>query len=110
MEKLVKQRDDLLQRAADIDKMLNGHAEKATASTKRTKSKKSSTTRSGSLNDLMSKVLDGGKVMSASELEAAVLKAGYKTKSKSLINIIRQSLNQSDKFVRVQRGMYTVTS
>ncbi|MCG3131102.1 MAG: hypothetical protein FLDDKLPJ_01878 [Phycisphaerae bacterium] len=64
--------------------------------------------RPGSLNDMILKVLkDSGKSMNISEIESAVLKAGYKTKSKKLADAINNTMGKLKGAKRVERGVYS---
>jgi hypothetical protein len=58
------------------------------------------------LVDALAKVLDG-KTMSVTDVSAAVQKAGYKTTSPSFRTIVNQTLINSGRFKRVERGQYT---
>jgi hypothetical protein len=58
------------------------------------------------LIEALGKVLDG-KTMSVTEVSEAVQKAGYKTTSPSFRTIVNQTLINSGKFKRVERGKYT---
>ncbi|GIK15538.1 MAG: hypothetical protein BroJett003_05020 [Planctomycetota bacterium] len=63
--------------------------------------------RPGSLNDMILKVLkETGKSMSIAEIESAVLKAGYKTKSKKLADAINNTMGKLKGAKRVERGVY----
>lgn len=69
--------------------------------------KKSGGYRPGSLNDMILKVLkETGKSMSIAEIESAVLKAGYKTKSKKLADAINNTMGKLKGAKRVERGVY----
>ncbi len=48
-----------------------------------------------------------GKTMSVTEVSEAVQKAGYRTSSPSFRTIVNQTLINSGKFSRVERGQYT---
>jgi hypothetical protein len=54
----------------------------------------------------LAKVLDG-KTMSVTDVSEAVQKAGYKTTSPSFRTIVNQTLINSGKFKRIERGQYT---
>jgi hypothetical protein len=58
------------------------------------------------LVDSLRKVLDG-KTMSVTDVSEAVQKAGYQTTSPSFRTIVNQTLINSGKFKRVERGKYT---
>ncbi len=58
------------------------------------------------LVDALAKVLDG-KTMSVTEVSEAVQTAGYQTTSPNFRTIVNQTLINSGKFKRVERGMYT---
>lgn len=63
--------------------------------------------RPGSLNDMILKVLkESGGSMNISEIESAVLKAGYKTKSKKLADAINNTMGKLKGAKRVERGVY----
>lgn len=54
----------------------------------------------------LAKVLDG-KTMSVTEVSEAVQTAGYQTTSANFRTIVNQTLINSGKFKRVERGQYT---
>ncbi|HMN39477.1 MAG TPA: hypothetical protein PKE29_01435 [Phycisphaerales bacterium] len=58
------------------------------------------------LVDALAKALDG-KTMSVTEVSEAVQKAGYATTSVNFRTIVNQTLINSGKFKRVERGQYT---
>jgi hypothetical protein len=58
------------------------------------------------LVESLRKVLDG-KTMSVTDVSEAVQKAGYQTTSPSFRTIVNQTLINSGKFKRVERGKYT---
>ena len=63
--------------------------------------------RPGSLKDYILRVLRGKvKPMSPAEIAPRVKKAGYKTKSKSLANMVSNTLAQMAGVKKVGRGLY----
>jgi hypothetical protein len=58
------------------------------------------------LVEALGKVLDA-KTMSVTEVSEAVQKAGYKTTAANFRTIVNQTLINSGKFKRIERGRYT---
>lgn len=59
------------------------------------------------LADALANILDG-KTMSVTDVAEAVQKAGYITTSPSFRTIVNQTLINTGRFKRVERGLYTV--
>ncbi|MCC7291403.1 MAG: C2H2-type zinc finger protein [Phycisphaerales bacterium] len=63
--------------------------------------------RAGSLNDhILGALKESGAVMTIADIEKAVLKAGYKTKSAKLANAINNTMGKLKGAKRVGRGQY----
>ena len=64
--------------------------------------------RAGSLNSKLSEVLKAKGKCTVTEAAEAVLKAGYKSKSKDFANIVSMALSKDKRFRRVRRGVYAL--
>jgi hypothetical protein len=102
VDSLARRRERLIAKVADIDAQIiehGGSPRGGLALRKRPKNEMN-------LVQALSKVLDG-KTMSVTEVAEAVQEAGYKTTSPSFRTIVNQTLINSGKFKRVERGQYT---
>jgi len=52
--------------------------------------------------------LRGVDEIRAQETGKAVLKAGHKTKSKNMVNLVREALTRAPRVKKASRGTYTV--
>jgi hypothetical protein len=98
---LIRRRERLIAKVRDIDSQIiehGGSPRGGLALRKRPKNEMN-------LVQALSKVLDG-KTMSVTEVAEAVQKAGHKTTSPSFRTIVNQTLINSGKFKRVERGQY----
>jgi hypothetical protein len=100
---LVRRRERLIAKVRDIEAQIMEHGGAARggglALRKRPKNDMN-------LVQALSKVLTD-KVMSVTDVSQAVQDAGYKTTSPSFRTIVNQTLINSGKFKRVERGKYT---
>jgi len=73
------------------------------------KAAKKRRTRAGSLPDTIAKVLKAADdPMNAPQIAEAVLQKGYKTKSKNVTALVRESISRVPGIKKVSRGLYTV--
>ncbi len=102
VEGLIKRRKRALDKIAKLDEEIRIHGgHPRTGFTIRRRPKNDM-----NLVEALGKVLNG-KTMSVTEVSVAVQKAGYKTTSPSFRTIVNQTLINSGKFRRVERGRYT---
>jgi len=129
LDKLLAQRRSLAARLAKLDKAIvaaGGEAPqpKARKARKRRKLKaagrkaaprrkavkKTGRARSKPLVEYIKQVLGkSGKPLRAKEVMQAVRAAGYKTRSKDFYGIVASALRDTKTFMRVSRGVYTLT-
>ncbi len=95
---LHRRREKLLAKVRDIDAELSKYGGGKTGRVRFRNEK--------NLVDALYDVLNG-KTMSVTEVADAVQKAGYKTSSPSFRTIVNQTLINSGRFSRVERGQYT---
>lgn len=62
--------------------------------------------RAGSLKDYIYKVLADGRVMAVKDITSAVMKAGYKTRNKTLGKSVGNALATMPRIKRVTRGKF----
>jgi len=113
---LIKERDQLLRRLAEIEGELNGlgalkrpvgRPRKASnGATSATPKRRGRQPREGSLPSVLAGVL-AGKTMSIDEAVVAVREAGYQSSAANLKSMVNQALSNRKLFKRVSRGMYT---
>ncbi len=100
---LVRKRERLLTKIAGLEEKIREHGGSARGGgivgRKRPKNEMN-------LVDALAKVLES-KTMSVTEVSEAVQRAGYQTTSPSFRTIVNQTLINSGKFKRVERGRYT---
>ncbi len=111
LEKLVAQRDELNCRIAELESL--GIAAKPAAKrgpkpgSKRMR-RAGRAPQPGSLIHLLVEALGAQGKLTVAEAVAAVLAAGYKSKSKSFKLIVNQALAKNKRFKRVGKGLYTL--
>lgn len=103
-ENLVAQRDSLESQILGVGQALTALGSAGPA--KPTRGRHSNGIREDSLKDHISRVLRGRRAMAVKDINSAVLKAGYKTKNKTLANSISAALAEMPNAVRVSRGMF----
>ena len=104
LQDLIRQRDEL---NAELE-LLGGPGARVTTKTVNVARSGGRLRNGQSLVVSLQKVL-AGKSMSVSDLEAAVKKSGYKTRSSNFRIIVNQALLAHPKvFKKVERGLYTV--
>lgn len=121
LAELEVQRDRLTKELAVVEQKMSAlsatsgavvKSEKKAAKVKKTtKGKAKRASRKGgakSLAAVMKQVMSKDKASSLAEIESAVLKTGYKTKSARFRTIIMQTLSKDGGFKRVARGQYSL--
>ncbi len=109
--KLIAARDALDRRIAELEGL--GIAKPAAAPRRKPGRRKAGRRavkppRAGSLNSKLSEVLKAKGKCTVTEAAEAVLKAGYKSKSKDFANIVSMALSKDKRFRRVRRGVYAL--
>lgn len=114
---LISQRDALEISIAEIGRFLGGYqpheklaAGKKTSSRLKTRSQRGKGARAAAggrvtLASTVASILDG-KEMGIAEIQDAVKKSGYKSKSANFRTLLTLTLSQNDRFARVARGVY----
>jgi hypothetical protein len=111
LAKLVAKRDALNCRIAELEGL--GIVAKPAAKRGRKPGRKRArkagrAPRAGSLISLLVRALGAKGKLSVAEAADAVLKTGYKSKSKSFKLIVNQSLAKNKRFKRVGKGVYAL--
>jgi hypothetical protein len=104
---LKAERHQLDERVAAIDTALAalGQPLRSTTGTSR-RGGRGSGAHPGSLKDFLGRVLNPSRAMAVKDITAAVRKAGYKSKNKTLDKSVGVALADMKKVVRVGRGQY----
>lgn len=101
LPKLARMRAELLGRVAEIDRVMATLKADGGPTGLRTRHRNEM-----SLVEALYKTLDGSR-MSVTEAVAAVQRAGYRTTAVNFRTIVNQTLINSGKFKRLERGVYT---
>ena len=109
LKKLKTKKAAILKRLKSTDRQISsvmGRGRKRIARRGRPAKQRTKRRSSLVLSDVMVKVMKGKGSLKVADVAKSVVKAGYKTRSKTFGNIVSHTLKKDERFTKVRRGLY----